>query len=132
MSFESKVEAAVSSLVDGQFAVDKYTGTADTWLVLNYQDILRVFAESGPHEGLQVAQLHLFMPYGDNPKALKRQITKALCGAGFPVSAVVNATDASGYHYVFEFQGNEHDLLDPEPPPPPPPPASEDNEDGGT
>lgn len=126
MSFESKVRTAVGPLVNDEFSVNRYTGTAQTWISLNWQEYFRTFADGAPHNVVQGAQLHLFMPYSDSPRKIKRQITQALAGAGFALNSIIDASDGDGRHYVWEFEGHEHDLLDPEPP------AETETSNGGT
>lgn len=111
MSVEKKIVDTVGALVSGQIAAVRYVGTATTYITFNMQEVGDLYAESEPQTIRQLVQLHLYIPHETNPRTIKKSITKALIGAGFAFSGIINASDKDGQHYVWEFESTDNELL---------------------
>ena len=49
-----------------------------------------------------LVQLHLYLPLGQTPVQLKRQLRRAMLDAGLTVGDFTNSSDLEGQHYVLE------------------------------
>ena len=63
-----------------------------------------VFGDDEPQAIRYLIQLHLYLPLGQTPLRLKRQLRRAMLDAGCAVGDALNLTDLEGQHYVLEFE----------------------------
>ena len=63
-----------------------------------------VFGDDEPQAIRYLIQLHLYLPLGQTPIRLKRQLRRAMLDAGLAVGDYTNASDLEGQHYVLECQ----------------------------
>lgn len=77
---------------------------AEVYCVFNYTERGTVFGDDEPQAVLYLIQLHLYLPLGQTPIRLKRQLRRAMLDAGCAVGDTLNLTDLEGQHYVFEFE----------------------------
>lgn len=107
MSLNERLVTMLDGLTKDPAAADTYTGTEAEYLVFNYTEIPDVFGDDLPDAYRFLIQVHLFAPHQRNTLALRRQIRQRIIRADFTAPTVVPASDASGQHYVFEFEGVE-------------------------
>lgn len=92
---------------------DLYTGEKTTYITFNYSTHGGLFANDAPGYDICLVQAHLLAPYGQNTVSLRRQIKRALFGAGFTWPAETDAGSGArkeervGQHIVFECQIEE-------------------------
>lgn len=68
-----------------------------------HYDLLPVqFRDNGPAWYQALVQIHLFLPLGENSLALVERTAHALVLAGLTWPEVVDGTDESGQHKIFE------------------------------
>lgn len=104
LSLESGIREAVAftGLV---CATGKYTGSASAYLVMNHSTLPTHFADDEPEDERLLVQLHLYCPTKQNTVQLRADIKRAIHEAGFSYPSTVDATDETGQHVVFEFEG---------------------------
>lgn len=77
---------------------------AEIYCVFDYTETPDSFGDDRPQAVRYVGMLHLYLPSGENPLKLKRQLREALLDAGFAVGDTTNASDADGQHYAMDFE----------------------------
>ena len=82
----------------------------ETYCTFSYTEKPDLFADNLPLAIVYQAQLHLYLPLGENPIALKRGIRGALLAAGCAVSNFDNYTDLDGQHYVLDFEWSDEEV----------------------
>lgn len=143
------LETALSPVFPGAVFPHVYTGSLLRYVVWNYDELPRVFADSAPHASVYLVQAHLYLPHKESPTASIQAIRRALWEAGFTWPSLTDASDSEGQHWVLECQytdGGGFYIPPPEPAPDPgtgtetpgentgenDPEADEDPEDGET
>lgn len=101
MSINSVIRNAVTG-IGIPCMPDYYAGEEKVYCTFNYTEYPRDFADNGPQEVLYDVQVHLFLPIGMNPIALKKKIRDALVAEGVLYPTILNLTDQEYQHYVFE------------------------------
>ena len=84
---------------------DKYTGTAETYIIFNYEDDRgEVFADDEPEIDKAYLQIHLFCPGNFNYMTLKKQIRSKLFRAGFSYPSITSLyeKDTDKNHIIFQ------------------------------
>lgn len=84
---------------------DVYDGNEDKWITYNYADDRGIeFVDDEPVTDEIEIQIHLFVPFEFNYLSMKRNIRRALIGAGFsyPTVHVFYEDDTDIRHIVFE------------------------------
>lgn len=104
MSLESEIRSAVA-FTGLDCAAGEYTGSASAYLVMNHSTVPTHFADDEPEDERQLVQLHLYCPTKQNTVQLRTDIKRAIHEAGFSYPSTVDATDKTGQHVVFEFEG---------------------------
>lgn len=101
MSIEERVINALSPL--GLPVVPNlYDGEELAYIVINYSEYPELYGDDTPEMIRNIIQVHLFLPHGWNPTALKKRLRKALATVFDNYPSTVNASDSVGQHYVFE------------------------------
>lgn len=77
---------------------------AEVYCVFNYTESPDVFGDDEPQAIHYLIQLHLYLPLGQTPLRLKRQLRRAILDAGLAVGDYTNASDLESQHYVLECQ----------------------------
>ena len=88
---------------------DEYSGSAETYIVFNFNDTGALFADNAPVFQRYSVQVHLFCPAQFNSVSMRGNIRQALFAAGLSWADIINAGMeynvngvASKQHYVFE------------------------------
>ena len=84
---------------------DRYTGSEKKWITFNEADNRAVMHGNNRPLGDQVAmQIHFFLPIDENYLKERREIRKALLGAGFtyPIITMLTEDDTGYRHIIFE------------------------------
>lgn len=102
MSVDSKISAALESVLPQAVFPNVYTGAALEYVVWAYTEIPTVFAERAPRAARYLVQVHYYLPHKLNPNQKKRALQRALFESGCTWPSVLNASDAEGQHYVLE------------------------------
>ena len=104
----SKIREAVTPIVPDCLP-DSYDGAESVYCTFNYTEIPALFADDAATETKYLVQLHLFLPPGRNPIALKKRIRAALSAAEFTTPQITASNDKDGQHYIFEceYAGDE-------------------------
>lgn len=102
MSVDSKISAALESVLPEAVFPNVYTGTLLEYAVWAYTEIPEVFADRAPRAARYLIQVHYFLPPKKNPNSNKRALQRALFEAGCTWPSILNAGDAEGQHYVLE------------------------------
>lgn len=101
---DDKIRAAVEPLVP-VCVPDFYTGDAEEYATYNYTEIPEGFGDNLPHLVRYLVQVHWFLPLKRRPHPKKKALRRALMTAeGFSAPKIINANDADGQHYVYEFK----------------------------
>ena len=74
---------------------------ATVYCTFDYTEILG-YGDDAPVYIRYLVQLHLYLPAGRSPMALKRQLRRAVLDAGFAVGPWTNASDKDTEHHVLE------------------------------
>lgn len=77
---------------------------AETYCVFNYTEMTDSFGDDEPGAIRYLTQMHLYLPFGTSPIALKRALRRAMLELGCAVGDFMNLTDLDGQHYVLEFE----------------------------
>lgn len=109
MSIASEIRAAVepTGIPCQQFG---YDGPLDTYLTFNMFSTPDDFGDDEPGAEVWSIQLHLFAPFTLDTTQLRKQIKRAIVGAGFTAPTMVDASttarmdDGTETHLVFEFE----------------------------
>ena len=109
MSINSTIRAAVTPIVP-VCVPDVYTGTEKEYCTFNYNEIPDMHAESKPTAIRYIVQVHWMLPRTSNPDTKKKQIKNALWGAGMTYPSVTNASDADGFHFIFECEATDGEV----------------------
>lgn len=104
MSMETRIREAVTPHVPECVAI-AYTGDAPVYCTYNMTEMPDGFGNNKARAIRYLVQLHLFLPFRQDPSRLKIDIRRAIVGARFTTPAITNASDGEGQHYVFEFEG---------------------------
>lgn len=99
MTTEARIIEAIRPIVP-DVEPNAYRGKALTYCAFSIDSYPVKFAESTAVGVRDSVSLHLFLPTGDSPVALKRRIIVALVAAGATYPSVINASDGDGQHYV--------------------------------
>lgn len=95
---------------------DFFGGDAEEYFTFNYADDRAAdFGDDKPLHVVEYMQIHYFAPLEKNYLSMKKQVRKALFGAGFTYPVVTDATILSDKirHLVFECSiENEDELSD--------------------
>ena len=105
MSLNAVLMAALSTIaptMPDEFIPDDTESSVDTYITFNYNSNPDDFGDDEPGHEVFSIQVHLFCPPGVNSLSMRRDIKKALDGAGFTWPSYVNASDKDGQHHVFE------------------------------
>jgi hypothetical protein len=105
VSVNSKLLAAFDGYIP--IAADTYKGAETVYLVFAYTELPADFGDDDAQHYRDLVQLHLYAPHEANTSARRKEITKRLVAAGFTRPSITPASDASGQHYVFEFEDVE-------------------------
>lgn len=103
MTIEDRLTAAVTPVV-ATCVHGVYTGTAEIYCTYNFFSTPDCFGDDEPEAYLHAGQLHLFMPVNSDPRALKKQLLRALLDADLGPATVEDASDEDNIHLVFEFE----------------------------
>ena len=103
MSINETIIQAVTPIVPvcvpDAYRPDAGETPAEVYCVFNYTERGTVFGDV-----LYLIQLHLYLPLGQTPIRLKRQLRRAMLDAGLAVGDYTNASDLESQHYVLECQ----------------------------
>lgn len=106
MSINETIIRAVTPIVPvcvpDAYLPDAGETAAQTYCTFNYTESSTLFGDDGPWAVSYLIQLHLYLPVGQTPIQLKRQIRRAILDAGMIVGDCVDASDLDAQHYVFE------------------------------
>lgn len=108
MSFDSRLRDKLIPIVP-VVEPNIYEGDAIEYIIFAYGERGDCFGDNGPEEIVLSAQVHYFLPNGENPRAKKRLIRQALFDLGGTCPEITNASDKDGQHYVFEFECAEEE-----------------------
>lgn len=109
MSINEQIRAAVLPVVP-VCVPDLYAGEEDVYCTFSYSELPAAIGDDEPHAVRHLIQLHLHLPLSSNALALKRSVRRALLDADFSAPTVTSATDETGQHYIFEFEGIGGDI----------------------
>lgn len=98
------VTPIVAVCVPDVYRPDAGAEVADTYCVFNYTEMAADFGDDEPGAIRYLGQLHLYLPFGASPIALKRALRRAMLDIGCAVGQFLNATDLDGQHYTLEFE----------------------------
>lgn len=98
------VTPIVAVCVPDVYRPDADTEVADTYCVFNYTEMADSFGDDEPGAIRYLGQLHLYLPFGASPIALKRALRRAMLDMGCAVGDFLNLTDLDGQHYTLEFE----------------------------
>ena len=104
MSMEKRIRDAVTPIVPECVAI-AYTGSEPVYCIYNMTEVPDGFGDNRARAIRYLVQLHLFLPFRQDPSPLKIGLRRAIVGARFTTPAITNASDGEGQHYVFEFEG---------------------------
>ena len=116
MSINETIIQAVTPIVPvcvpDAYRPDAGETPAEVYCVFNYTERGTVFGDESPdvfgddepQAILYLIQLHLYLPLGQTPIRLKRQLRRAMLDAGLAVGDYTNASDLESQHYVLECQ----------------------------
>ena len=108
MSINETINKAVTPIVPvcvpDAYRPDAGETPAEVYCVFNYTESPDVFGDDEPQAIRYLIQLHLYLPLGQTPIRLKRQLRRAMLDAGLAVGDYTNASDLKGQHYVLECQ----------------------------
>lgn len=103
MSINNIIKAAVEPIVP-VCVPDLYKGEEPVYCTFHYTEYPDGFSDDAPHRTKYDVQVHLFLPLGQNPIALRDRIKRALFAADFTWPSILNMTDHDYQHHVFECQ----------------------------
>jgi hypothetical protein len=103
MSIDERLRAALTPIED-VVKPNLYDGPETEYIVFNYDEGGRLFAEGRPRAIICRVMVHLYIPSGVNPNGKKQEICEAISAAGGTWPTITNASDKEGQHYVFEFE----------------------------
>ena len=114
MSMNEEIRAAVLPVVPvcvpGIYHVDATDAAAAVYTTFDLTEQPSAFGDDEPTAIRYLGQLHLYLPDGQNPLALKRQLRRAMLDADFAVGAWTDASDADGQHHVLDFEGTDGEV----------------------
>ncbi len=106
MSINETIIQAVTPIVpvcvSDVYRPDAGETPAEVYCVFNYTESPDVFGDDEPQAIRYLIQLHLYLPLGQTPLRLKRQLRRAMLDAGLAVGDFLNLTDEDGQHYTLE------------------------------
>ena len=106
MSVHSDIKAALAGL-GYPVATNVYTGSAQTYFVITLNTLPADFADDEPQHLRNLIMLHLYAPHELNTVTLRKDVARALMGAGFTYPSITDASDEQIQHIVFECEGTE-------------------------
>jgi len=106
MSVHSDIKAALAGL-GYPVVTNVYTGSAQTYFVITLNTLPADFADDAPQHLRNLIMLHLYAPHELNTVALRKDVARALVGAGFTYPSIMDASDEQTQHIVFECEGTE-------------------------
>lgn len=98
------LQAALSTVYLGTVFPNVYSGPLLEYVVWNYDELPRVFADSAPHASVYLVQVHLYCPHKENPTEAIQALRRALWDAHFTWPSLTDASDSDGQHWVLECQ----------------------------
>lgn len=98
------LQAALSTVYPGAVFPNVYSGPLLEYVVWNYDELPRVFADSAPHASVYLVQVHLYCPHKENPTEAIQALRRALWDADFTWPSLTDASDSDGQHWVLECQ----------------------------
>lgn len=113
MGLGEKLCAAVTPLVPicrPDVYLPEPSENPEIYCTYNYDELPRVFAEGRPSAIVSLIQLHLYAPLGRDCRSLLHSLKNELHRIGCTYPEVLNASDVSGQHYVFESQYLDGDV----------------------
>ena len=94
----------VSVCVPDVYDPDPTETPADKYCIFNYTEMPDDFGDDAPGAMRYLCQLHYYAPLGVNTISTRKELRRALHGAGFTYPSVDNATDGDAQHFIFEFE----------------------------
>lgn len=85
-----------------------YTGTDDTYFVMNYDVVPDDYSDDSPDYNRYLCQVHLYCPITMNTISIAKQIKLAIENGGFSYPEQTDASDEETQHLVFSFEGIEY------------------------
>jgi len=101
MSVDATIRTALTPIVS-VVTPNKYDGELKNYIVYYYNSYPDVFGDSTPNVMRYSMSIHWISEHKVNPNTTKKQICQALHNAGFTYPIIINASDKSCQHYVFE------------------------------
>lgn len=101
MNINSTIRAAITPIVS-VCVPHLYTGAETEYCTFNYTRYPAEYSDNAPMVVGFSIQMHYFLPLKNNPNDKLSQIANALFAAGFDYPQIVDVTDDTGQHYVFE------------------------------
>lgn len=109
MTTDERLRTALLSVLPDVYP-NIYTGAKLRYVVYQYSSYPRLLAESRAKAAVADLMVHLYLPHGDDPTALKGRMIEALLSAGCTSPTIEPAHDEEGQHYVFECELLERGL----------------------
>lgn len=106
MKFEERLAKAVKSVIPDA-EPNNYEGTERIYATWNYNELGKLFAEGRPHAVQYIVQVHVYLPKKHPWADIKKQMCQALFKLKGTWPDIVDASDKSGEHLVFEFDAME-------------------------
>ena len=101
MSIDNKIRSAITPIVS-VCVPHLYTETETEYCTFNYTRYPAEYSDNAPMAVGFSIQMHYFLPLKNNPNDKLSQLANALFAAGFDYPQIVDVTDDTGQHYVFE------------------------------
>ena len=98
------LQAALSTVYPRAAFPNVYSGPLLEYVVWNYDELPRVFADSAPHASIYLVQVHLYCPHKESPTEAIQALRRALWDAHFTWPSLTDASDSDGQHWVLECQ----------------------------
>lgn len=116
-SLDAKLQATLDPILPAWNAVkvkdrNETAVPQDSYFVFNYTTHGIGYADDEPTGELAIIQVHLYAPLATNLTSLRRQTKSAIHEAGFTWPEVLDLSDETARHLVFEFQDVEGVDLD--------------------
>lgn len=113
MAIDERIVAAVTPIVPVCVPDEYDPGSgeaAEVYCTYNFDRQAIVYGDDAPVAVQSLVQVHWWAPLGLRPWPTIQSLCRAILAAGFTYPRVENASDATGQHYVFEFEDADGEI----------------------
>lgn len=103
MTINDQIRSALEP-IGWPIVADNMSPGFSKFFVFNYTSLPDNFGDNEPQHERYLVQIHLFAPHKENTVRVRKQCKQCIFEAGFTFPSMVDASDETGQHWVFEFE----------------------------